>query len=316
MKLLKISDLFDLASGNGFALNKLKKCTDGINFVSRSEKNNGVSAEVESVLGVEPTPANTITVALGGSVLSTFLQLEPFYSGYHIACLTPKLEMTLQEKLFYCACIYVNKFRYNYGRQANRTLKDILIPELSEIPRWVSTISDFNFDDQAQPFIKNRRPDLEVKKWKWFVYQDLFDIERGQGPRKKDVDGVGSTPIVTSSDSNNGWTSLSSVEPFHEGNTISVNRDGSVAESYYQPLPFCSSEAVHIFKSKFEMNKYVALFMTTLIRREKYRYNYGRKWGIARMNKSLIKLPADGKGNPDYKFMEQYIKSLPFSKGI
>ncbi len=46
---------------------------------------------------------------------------------------------------------------------------------------------------------------------------------------------------------------------------------------------------------------------------EKYRFNYGRKWGIDRMKKSLIKLPVDSDGKPDYKFMEDYIKSLPYS---
>jgi hypothetical protein len=49
---------------------------------------------------------------------------------------------------------------------------------------------------------------------------------------------------------------------------------------------------------------------------EKYRYSYGRKWGIERMNESLIKLPVDNKENPDFEFMENYIKSLPFSVSI
>ena len=35
--------------------------------------------------------------------------------------------------------------------------------------------------------------------------------------------------------------------------------------------------------------------------------------GIDRMKKSLIKLPVDSDGKPDYKFMEDYIKSLPYS---
>ena len=46
---------------------------------------------------------------------------------------------------------------------------------------------------------------------------------------------------------------------------------------------------------------------------EKYRFNYGRKWGIDRMKKSLIKLPVDSDGKPDWQFMEDYIKSLPYS---
>jgi type I restriction enzyme M protein len=53
-----------------------------------------------------------------------------------------------------------------------------------------------------------------------------------------------------------------------------------------------------------------------LIRKEKYRFSYGRKWHLGRMNESLIKLPVTDKGQPDYPFMENYIKTLPYSKQL
>jgi hypothetical protein len=49
---------------------------------------------------------------------------------------------------------------------------------------------------------------------------------------------------------------------------------------------------------------------------EKYRFNYGRKWHMERMKISKIKVPVGDKGKPDFRFMEQYIKALPFSKQI
>ncbi len=224
--------------------------------------------------------------------------------------------MTDEEKLFYSSCIEANKYKFNYGRQANRTLKDLLIPDKTEIQSWVNTTDIHQFDDADHPFFDVKPVELNTKNWKWFEYQELFNIERGKGPRKKDLDGTGTTPVVTSPDSNNGWTSVINVAPIHDGNTIGVNRNGSIAEAFYQPIPFCSTEDVHIFKPKFEMNKYSSLFIVTLIKPEKYRYNYGRKWGISRMKVSKIKLPVDDSGNPDCKFMEKYIKSLPFSKHI
>jgi hypothetical protein len=45
--------------------------------------------------------------------------------------------MTNDELLFYCCCIRANRFRYSYGRQANRTLKQLMVPAMSAIPRWV-----------------------------------------------------------------------------------------------------------------------------------------------------------------------------------
>lgn len=49
--------------------------------------------------------------------------------------LEPKKEMSFNEKLFYCMCIQKNAYRYSYGRQANKTLRDIVIPE--NVPQWV-----------------------------------------------------------------------------------------------------------------------------------------------------------------------------------
>lgn len=135
-----MSDLFEVNYGLNLELNALTVCEDGINFVSRSAENNGVSAKVKPINGLEPTEGGVLTVAGGGSVLETFLQLEPFYSGRDLYYLRPKVSMTAEQMLFFCMCIRANKFRYNYGRQANKTLRDILIPDVSEIPSWVGEV--------------------------------------------------------------------------------------------------------------------------------------------------------------------------------
>ena len=62
------------------------------------------------------------------------------------------------------------------------------------------------------------------------------------------------------------------------------------------------------------------MFLITLIHREKYRFNYGRKWDKELMESSLIKLPAveiaPNEYEPDWQFMEDYIKSLPYSSSL
>ncbi|MBU2782323.1 hypothetical protein HAP99_03900 [Acidithiobacillus caldus] len=138
MNLVKVSDLFDVSYGHSLELNRLQKNADGVNFVSRTANNNGVSARVAPIPDIEPMAAGKLTVALGGSVLETFVQPEPFYTGFHIFCLSPLTPMTLEQKLYYCMCLRANKYRYNYGRQANRTLRDIMVPALNEVPEWVA----------------------------------------------------------------------------------------------------------------------------------------------------------------------------------
>ncbi|MGA1979044.1 MAG: restriction endonuclease subunit S [Sedimentisphaerales bacterium] len=127
-KLRPISELFTIQYGNSYELNHLKKDEKGIAFVSRTSHNNGISGRVARTRD-EPTPAGCITVALGGSVLETFLQNEPTYQGRDIAILTPINKMTKNEKLWYVAAIRQHQFRFSFGRQANRQLPALLIPE-------------------------------------------------------------------------------------------------------------------------------------------------------------------------------------------
>lgn len=139
IKQVPVSALFDVRYGVNLELNRMEWDPEGINFVSRTARNNGVSAKVKRLSDVEPLPAGCLTVAGGGSVLETFVQPEPFYSGRDLYYLTALADMSLEVKLFYCMVIRANKYRFNYGRQANRTLKDLPIPARTEIPEWVHT---------------------------------------------------------------------------------------------------------------------------------------------------------------------------------
>ena len=119
----RLAEIFDVRYGHSLELNRLTAASPdrGIAFVSRTARNNGVSAFVEPLDDVDPGQPGEITVALGGSVLSTFLQARPFYTGYHVAILTPRGSLTRAERLYYCAAIAANRYRYSYGRQANRS---------------------------------------------------------------------------------------------------------------------------------------------------------------------------------------------------
>lgn len=136
-----VSNLFDVVYGVNLELNRLELDFNGINFVSRTAKNNGVSAKVKRLGNVTPIPAGMITVAGGGSVMESFLQPEEFYSGRDLYYLDSKIDLSDQEKIYYCVCLRANKYRFNYGRQANRTLKNILIPSRNEIPDWVKKMN-------------------------------------------------------------------------------------------------------------------------------------------------------------------------------
>ena len=318
--MLKLNEMFNVTYGSKLDLNKMQllpRSQGGVNFVGRSERNQGVSATIAPLLNRRPYEEGIITVALGGSLLASFVQNAPFYTAQNVAVLKPKVSMTWAEKVWICLCIKHNRPRYSaFGREANRTLRDMLVPELSEAPEWVNTAPLNQFDNVEHSLLLEAPVELNTSEWQPFRYSDLFLIERGKGPRIKNLDGFGAVPFVTSIAGNNGVKGLTSFQPCHRGNVIGVNRNGSVAEAFYQPVPFCSTEDVHIFLPKFEMNVYHALFLCALIRRERYRFSYGRKWGIERMLNHIINLPVTETGQPDFQFMEKYIKTLPFSSQL
>ena len=126
-----VSKLFDVKYGINMELNTCIETTcddpEGIAFIARTAENNGVSAYVKRIEGKAPQPAETITVAGGGSVLSTFVQKRPFYSGRDLYLLISKEDISLKVKIFISTVLFANQYRYSYGRQANKTLPDLIL---------------------------------------------------------------------------------------------------------------------------------------------------------------------------------------------
>lgn len=133
----RLLDLFTVEYPKTMILNRQTIDSKGVRFISSTGQCNGVAARIAETKQAKKYPGGAITVAMKGSVLSSFVQSEDFYIAHQIAVLYPKNEMSLAEKLFYCAAIEANKYRFNYGRQADRTLKELELPSRDEMPDWV-----------------------------------------------------------------------------------------------------------------------------------------------------------------------------------
>lgn len=311
---MKISDLFYLKQGNSFELYNMSQSVNSeVNFVSRTAQNNGVVATVDALAEMSPFPEGFITVALGGSVLSSFVQRKPFYTAFHIMVLEPKREMTFKEKLYYCMCIQNNAYRYSYGRQANKTLKDIEVPDV--LPDWVASakINPITTNISANNY------EFNTNTWIEFNLQDLFEIETGKGYPNEDARPfLGSIPFVTAAKDNNSIEFLTSLPATHKGNCITINKDGNGGAGYafYQSEDFCTNKHVLVATPKFRLSRYIGMFIVTLLDLDKFRYNHGRAYSLDIAQIATIKLPAKVDGTPDYDYMENYIMSLPHSDRI
>lgn len=316
---------------------------DAINYVSRTKSKNGVSARVSRIEGVDPNPGKTISVALTGSVLEAFYQEDEYYSGRDIAYLTPIEKMDMWTMMQYCTIIRYNQYKYSYGRGANRTIGELIIPDRNEIEAFpkacqlpdISQIPDYflnegykkacwyldninqeEFENKYAKSAVEKKISLKERNWAYFKLSQLFEIKKGKRLTKADQI-MGETPFIGATATNNGVTGYIGQEPLHEGKTISLTYNGSVGEAFYQENPFWASDDVNVlYLRDRELSPHLALFFCQILRLEGELHSYARKWNLEHMNETRIKLPIDKSGNPDYEFMEQYIKSLAFSGNI
>ncbi len=170
---------------------------------------------------------------------------------------------------------------------------------------------------------------IDISDWKEFAFRDIFEIRKGFYNKKPEQLDKGDIPFLGATDSNNGvtgWYTLdeiktstkTGVEPnspltskLFPGNAVCVTNNGSVGHAYFQPQQFtCSHDVNPLYRKDGEFNVYTGLFVATVIMHDKYRWQYGRKWRPARMISSKMRLPATASGDPDWQFMEDFIKSL------
>ena len=85
---------------------------------------------------------------------------------------------------------------------------------------------------------------------------------------------------------------------------------------FYRNYKFSCDDNILVLKPNFEFNIFILLFFATVISFNKYRYFYGKQYRKKDFNEHIIKLPVDNQGNPDWQFMEDYIKQLPYSDVI
>jgi hypothetical protein len=94
-------------------------------------------------------------------------------------------------------------------------------------------------------------------------------------------------------------------------NCITVNYNGSVGEAFYQSEPFWPSDDVNILYARdwWSLDPTLAMFIITVIKANKYKFDYGRKWTVEKMKDSTLLLPSKN-GEPDWDAMREIIQAL------
>lgn len=169
---------------------------------------------------------------------------------------------------------------------------------------------------------------LDVERWGEFEVVKLFNGYK-RGTRITTSDRLsGNYPFVTAGGQNEGVTEkISNIEAITYNNAITIDMFGN---SFYHGYDFKADDNILVLKNKTFLNKYIGCFISTVINQDKYKNSYGRQYRQKDCDIHVIDLPIcyedDGETPvidttykyskegyiPDFKFMEEYIKSLTY----
>ena len=146
---------------------------------------------------------------------------------------------------------------------------------------------------------------LQDREWQPFFIEDIAEIVSGKDIYERErVDGT--KPYITATANNNGiGYFVSNTNDTLESGCLSVNRNGSVGYCFYHPYSALYGNDTRKLRPKVN-NKYVSLFISMCITSQREKYGY--KMGTGRLKRQRILLPVDNYENPDWRFMEEYMR--------
>lgn len=318
------TDIFNLHSTlNGIDKNKLNLSgKNAFPYVTRTDKNNGITNFIPEQ-SKDINPGNTISIGL--DTQTVFYQPKPYYTGQNIQILSFQ-EINTKTAIFLIPLIKKQLENLNWGGNgatlSRLKAKKILLPTTSKNqPDWqfmedyiTEKIGKYNIPSLESS--GNEPLDLNGRSWNEFKISDVMNILSGVRLTSSDM-APGNIPFIGASDANNGITNwTSNINSSTDSNILGINYNGSVGEVFYHPYIATFSDDVKRLKLKkiTRASKEVYLFIKTVLLQQKNKYAYGYKFNTTRLKAQKIMLPVTNDNIPDWKFMADYIKSLPNSK--
>lgn len=325
-----LSQFFDIKIGKNIDGNKVDKTSGQHPYITRKESNNGNDGFLDYDNDFLFTMTPVITI--GNETAAPFVQPTPFFTGTKVNIMKPKKGISEIALFFISQCIkqQKNKFSYSYTINSTRLKRQaVLIPITDEgKPDWqfMEQYTKSLMDRKTAEYLEYCRKalailefkaieSLEDKEWHEFFLKDIFEtVQRGKRLTKANqVDGK--IPYVSSTALNNGVDNFigneSGVRLFSD--CLTIANSGSVGSSFYHPYGFIASDHVtHLKNATF--SSFVYLFVATQTNSLSGKYNFNREINDKRISRDKIMLPVNDEGEPDYKYMEQYMMNLEYKK--
>lgn len=305
-------------------------------LVTAGEENYGISDYIKehSTKGER----NSITIDMFGNV---FYREEEFYMDDNIINLK-NTRFSRYHNLYIVSSLRYLTQIYSYSKQFRmKSLEDTYI----QLP--VKTLEDTEPDwEYMEEYIKQKElayigklnKEFEQKKEQLieligeeteyinieelptakFKVGDLFNITptnyyRGLADGDIMKEG-GTTPLITTTETDNGIRGYSHLEPINEGNTITASDTTTSEAVFYQKDPYIGRSHVQRWDAKYDINKEISLYIISCVRKSaRGIYDYGNKFNRERMNNTEIELPINPELSdlePDWETMEDYVNGI------
>ncbi|MDB6208728.1 restriction endonuclease subunit S [Streptococcus oralis] len=139
---------------------------------------------------------------------------------------------------------------------------------------------------------------------------DITSTKSGIDKNKLNID-VGLIPYITRTDMQNGINMFITDKQnnrynIDEGNVITIGLDTQTV--FYQPTAFYTGQNIQVLRNN-NLNKYTAMFIIPSIKIQMQKFNWGGNGAtLGRLNRTRLILPINSQGQPNWQFMEDYIK--------
>lgn len=369
-KEFKVSAILTIHNGKGITKEEIEENKGKFTVVQSGEENNGVLGKINrnycETMKYTLSDKPCLTVARSGSAGFVSFQINGCVVGDSAKILLLDEKIASNEiYVFLQTVLSANRFKYAYGRKVteNKYMSDFIkLPikhnedgtpfidstkkysENGYVPDW-QWMENYIKSLHYKPLITaNNKSDIlkfNVDEWKEFyisrtpTQSGLFDIENCKCGSAGNLDDGNDINYIGAKKNDNGVMRKVAREEslVSKGNGIMFicDGEGSVGYTNYMDEDFIGSTTTSIGYDE-ALNPYVALFLVSILDKEKFKYSYGRKYR-AHINEVMIRLPIQKNMEglpiidnskkyskegylPDWTFMENYIKALPYGDRI
>jgi len=159
--------------------------------------------------------------------------------------------------------------------------------------------------------MKQNRLSLNDVEWGEFKIKDIFTVENCKAYHKENLEcAICGTPYITRTSLNNGLDDI-----IKNNKNYKINRSNSIslgaenADFFYQEFKYITGNKMYSIYNK-NINKSIGLFLVQTFRTsiKNCGFGYGKGLTGTRFKDRIVLLPIDRDKNPNWQFMEDYIK--------